>query len=112
MKSDNTVYKATEKASGASKREGKWANLSEIKRKTPPVFKAPVRPALTRLVRQDSIEKKKKAELWRPRREAAGGGGKTVLSDKLRDRRRDTARMVAGGAVGGAVRSSVMRSIF
>jgi hypothetical protein len=138
MKGDNTVYKATEKASRVSKRSGKWANLPEIKHKAPATFKVPVRPVLTSLVRKDYIEKKKNVALWRPRRGAGGGAGSSASSSSrtsdrktggrtsdrktggrtsarktsMRSSRKTIARMVAGGAVGGAVRSSVMKTLF
>jgi hypothetical protein len=59
----NTVYQAVAKASTKSKREGKWANKPEISAKITGKHPVSLISELNKLVKDNSIEKKK------------GGGG-------------------------------------
>jgi hypothetical protein len=79
MKGANTISSSVKKASKASKRKGKWANLHEICNKIPktPKFKEPVTPILRYLVKEDRIEKK--MSLQKPT------GGKRIIMKEYID---------------------------
>ena len=135
MEGIRIVHSAVHKASRVSKREGKWANIDEIKKKIPhaTTFKRPVRPILNNLVKNSDIEKKRKFALWRP--DDSGAMASSSSKNRLRDRRVDSdrdgrqdgrrprgtgtknarrtiAREVAMGAVGGAIKGSIRRVLF
>ena len=119
MKGDLIVQTAVKSASRVSKRNGKWANLAEIKSKAP-TFKAPMSPVLGYLVRNARIEKKKGLALWRPRSAGIGehSGKSGSRGDRTEGGRSDGGRSgggretIARGVAGGAVGSSITRTLF
>lgn len=132
MRGEETVYKAVKSASRVSKRNGKWANLPEIKKKAPE-FNQAFSPVLSYLVRHEKIEKKSGMALWRPRGLAGGGigksgskgerGGRTTGGGRRPDERKgerrgntgDITRVAAGATAAAASRnvsSSITRMLF
>ena len=69
------VKKAVSKANSASEREGKWSNKPEISKKIVGRKPASLSKTLSELVKDDKIEKKPHAQLWRIEKGAGGGGG-------------------------------------
>lgn len=69
------VKKAVSKANSASEREGKWSNKPEISKKIVGRKPASLSKTLSELVKDDKIEKKPRAQLWRIEKSAGGGGG-------------------------------------
>jgi hypothetical protein len=94
----NTVYQAVAKASTKSKREGKWANKPEISAKITGKHPVSLISELNKLVKDNSIEKKRGKELWRPN---AGGGVAGILGASV-------ATGIRGGVESG-VRGTVSR---
>ncbi len=73
MKGLNAVDDGVSKASRVSKRDGRWANIPEIKAKTYPPQQS-MGSLLRELVKEARIEKKTGMLLYRPQRGAGGGG--------------------------------------
>jgi hypothetical protein len=105
MKGANTISSSVKKASKVSKRQGKWANLSEICKKIPktPRFKEPVTPILRYLVHEDRIEKKRNFSLWRPKSNGGGAFGGALAGAAVATATRASTRSVT---------NSIMRELW
>jgi ribonuclease HII len=111
MKGERIASKAVRKASNASKRKGKWANLPEIKAK----LESPVislSSVLSKLVKDKDIEKKKGYALWRPNDGGGGGGIASKSSSRTNSRSSSDTNEIVRTATTGAVATSVISSIF
>jgi ribonuclease HII len=110
MKGERIASKAVRKASNASKRKGKWANLPEIKAK----LESPVislSSVLSKLVKDKDIEKKKGYALWRPN-DGGGGGIASKSSSRTNSRSSSDTNEIVRTATTGAVATSVISGIF
>ncbi len=79
MRYEKEILTGLKKASSRSKRDGKWATVSEVRDYSKRVpFDTKIRPVLMQLVKENRAEKKREEELWRP--VGLGGGGIGSLS--------------------------------